>query len=257
MPLYVGTSGWLYQHWKRRFYPKGVPQRAWLEFYAGRFQTVESNNAFYRLPERKQFEQWRERAPEGFVMAVKVSRYLTHVKKLSEPQEPVHRFVGRVQGLGNKLGPALLQLPPQLGINLERLRETLQAFPREMRVAVEFRHASWWTDETHRLLEEFGAALCLADRHGPISPLWRTTDWSYVRFHAGRSRPGPCYGTAALRAWVERICASWSEPADVFVYFNNDQRACALANAVTFARLAEQAGLNPTRVPPMADVTVD
>jgi uncharacterized protein YecE (DUF72 family) len=261
MPLFIGTSGWQYDHWKRRFYPQDkpnrVPQRAWLEFYAARFATVESNNAFYNLPERKVFEAWRQRTPEDFVMAVKVSRYLTHIKKLNEPKEPVERFVERARGLGDKLGPALLQLPPQLGKDLGRLRETLEAFPKDMRVAVEFRHVSWWTDEVRALLEEFGAALCLADRYRPISPVWRTTDWTYVRFHSGRGSPPGCYGYAALRAWAQRIRDTWPASADAFIYFNNDFHACALANAVTFARLAEGAGLYPTRVPPMSDITVD
>jgi uncharacterized protein YecE (DUF72 family) len=261
MSLYIGTSGWQYAHWKRRFYPiEGpgkIPQRLWLEFYAQRFQTVESNAAFYNLPERKTFEAWRERTPDDFVMAVKVSRYLTHIKKLNESQEPVERFVGRAEGLGPKLGPALVQLPPQLGCDLDRLRETLDAFPKRMRVAVEFRHRSWWAPEVEALLERAGAALCLADRRGPVSALWRTTDWGYVRFHGGREAPGGCYGESALKTWVDRIAATWPATADVFVYFNNDFHACALANAVTFARLADTAGLAPTRVPDAAEITVD
>ncbi|MEA2622382.1 MAG: hypothetical protein QOH61_1292 [Chloroflexota bacterium] len=257
MPLFIGTSGWQYDHWKRRLYPKGVPMSRWLEFYAERFATVESNNAFYRLPERKTFEAWRERTPDDFVMAVKVSRYLTHIKRLQEPQEPVERFIGRVRGLGSKLGPALIQLPPQMRVDAGRLRETLECFPRDVRVAVEFRHDSWWTDEVRGLLERYGAALCLADRYRPVSPLWRTADWTYVRFHGGRSRPPGCYGRAALQAWVERIREQWPADADAWVYFNNDFHACALANAVTFARLAQNAGMHPTRVPPMEDVTVD
>jgi uncharacterized protein YecE (DUF72 family) len=257
MPLHIGTSGWQYDHWKRRFYPKGVPMARWLEFYAERFSTVESNNAFYRLPERKVFEAWRSRTPDDFVMAVKVSRYLTHIKRLQEPQEPVERFVDRVRGLGGKLGPALVQLPPQMRIDTGRLRETLAAFPGDMRVSVEFRHDSWWTDEVRALLEEFGAALCLADRYRPISPIWRTTDWTYVRFHSGEGSPPGCYGDGALEAWVRRISDTWPDSADVFAYFNNDFHACALANAVTFAHLAESAGLRPTRVPPMQDITVD
>jgi uncharacterized protein YecE (DUF72 family) len=261
MPFFIGTSGWQYDHWKRRFYPTSgpdkIPQRAWLEFYAQRFATVESNAAFYNLPARSTFEAWRERTPADFIVAVKVSRYLTHILKLNEPEEPVERFVERSRGLGDKLGPALLQLPPQLGLDIDRLRRTLEAFPRSMRVAVEFRHASWWRDEVRALLEKHGAALCLADRRRPVSPIWRTTDWTYVRFHGGRGSPGGCYGDDALSTWLDRIRETWPEPADVFVYFNNDFHACALANAVTFAQLCRAAGLDASRVPAADEITVD
>lgn len=261
MPLLIGTSGWQYAHWKRRFYPQQkperVPQRLWLEFYAKRFATVESNAAFYRLPAHSTFEAWRERTPPDFTMAVKVSRYLTHILRLRDPEEPVQRFIDRSRGLGDKLGPALLQLPPQMTIDLDRLRRTLEAFPRDMRVCVEFRHPSWWTDDVRRLLERHRAALCLADRNRPVSPIWRTTDWTYVRFHSGRGSPGGCYGEEALSRWVERISAEWPANADVYAYFNNDFHACALANAVTFAALAHRAGLAPTRVPEADEITVD
>jgi uncharacterized protein YecE (DUF72 family) len=126
-----------------------------------------------------------------------------------------------------------------------------------MRVAVEFRHASWWTDEVRALLEKHGAALCLADRRRPVSPIWRTTDWTYVRFHGGRGTPRGCYGDDALDTWLGRIGETWPKSADVFAYFNNDFHACALANAVTFARLADDAGLRPTRVPAADEITVD
>jgi uncharacterized protein YecE (DUF72 family) len=261
MPLFIGTSGWQYNHWKRRFYPTTgpdkIPQRAWLEFYAQRFATVESNAAFYNLPTLATFEAWRDRTPPDFVMAVKVSRYLTHILKLNEPEEPVERFVERSQGLGDKLGPALLQMPPQLGLDVDRLGRTLAAFPRRMRVAVEFRHRSWWTDEVRALLEKHDAALCLADRRRPVSPLWRTTDWTYVRFHGGRGSPRGCYDDDTLATWLDRICGTWPDSADVFAYFNNDFHACALANAVSFARLADDAGLVTTRVPSADEITVD
>jgi uncharacterized protein YecE (DUF72 family) len=261
VPYLIGTSGWQYDHWKRRFYPvsgdEKIPQRAWLEFYAQRFATVESNAAFYNLPAKSTFEAWRNRTPQDFIVAVKVSRYLTHIRKLNDPKEPVERFVDRSRGLGDKLGPALLQLPPQLGLDLDRLRETLEAFPSGMRVAVEFRHASWWTDEVRALLEKHGAALCLADRRRPVSPIWRTTDWTYVRFHGGRGSPPGCYGDDALATWIDRIAETWPKSADVFVYFNNDGHACALDNAVTFAKLCAERGLEVTRTPPRTDITVD
>src|SRR5207247_1496070 len=146
----------------------------WLEFFADRFATVESNNAFYRLPEAEVFAAWARRTPDDFVMAVKVSRFLTHVKRLLEPEEPVRRFVERARHLGPKLGPALLQLPPDLAADPARLERTLVEFPKAIRVAVEFRHPSWETEEVRRILAAHGAALCLADRRRPLRPIWST-----------------------------------------------------------------------------------
>jgi uncharacterized protein YecE (DUF72 family) len=256
MPLWIGTSGWQYRHWRERFYRRGLPQGRWLEHYVEHFDTVESNNAFYRLPERSVFEAWASRTPPGFVMAVKVSRYLTHVKRLSEAEEPVERFVSRVRGLGPKLGPVLLQLPPTLRADLGRLRAVLDLFPSDIRVAVEFRHASWETDDVRTELADRGVALCLADRVGLIGADWRTAGWGYVRFHWGRAHPEPCYGRTALGTWVDRAARLWGPDADVFVYFNNDPQACALRDARVFGALAARAGLHPTRVPGPRDVRV-
>ncbi len=249
MTAWIGTSGWQYRDWRGRFYPQRLPQPRWLEWYADAFATVESNNAFYRLPERHTFEAWAERTPPDFAMAVKVSRYLTHIRRLREPEEAVDRFLERVVGLGPKLGPVLLQLPPQFRSDAERLDRVLRRFPREMRVAVEFRHPSWFVEEIRSLLEARGAALCLADRRKPLTPVWRTAPWSYLRFHEGRAAPPPCYGRTALATWAERLAAQWSPDEDVWVYFNNDPRGCAPRDAARFARLVERAGLRPSRVP--------
>ena len=256
MPVWIGTSGWQYRHWRELLYPRGLAQPRWLEHYAARFATVESNNAFYMLPERHVFERWAERTPGDFCWAVKVSRYLTHIRRLAEPDEPVERFVRNATGLGSKLGPVLLQLPPSLRIDADRLQTTLDRFPPEIRVAVEFRHDTWYTDEIRRLLEERGTALCLADRRRPLTPDWRTTTWGYVRFHTGRASPPPCYGRAALRTWAERIARLWTPDEDVFVYFNNDPRGCAPRDAVWFAAACRAAGLDPTRVPSVRDTPV-
>lgn len=233
-----------------------MPQREWLEFYAERFATVESNAAFYRLPDAKTFAAWAERTPSDFVMAVKASRYLTHILRLREPQTSVKMIVDRVRELGDKRGPILLQLPPTMKIELNRLRETLDAFPRGWRIAVEFRHRSWFTDEVRRELQDRAVALCLADRGGPITPIWRTADWTYLRFHTGRSNPVPCYGRQALASWVRRLRDSWQPDEDAYVYFNNDPRACALRDAIVFARLARRSGLQPTVVPHPGEIHV-
>jgi uncharacterized protein YecE (DUF72 family) len=237
--LNVGTSGWQYRDWRPGFYPDRLPQRLWLESYAERFSTVEINNAFYRLPEKKTFEQWRQRTPEDFRFAVKMSRYLTHVKRLSEPAEPVARFLDRAAGLGDKLGPVLLQLPPTLRADARALDETLSLFPRDVRVAVEPRHESWWTDQIKDILGTHNAALSWADRRAhPLSPLWVTADWCYLRCHEGRAKPWPRYGHTALSTWAKRLPAD----CDAWVYFNNDQHGAAPQDAVTFTRLAQRLG---------------
>lgn len=237
MAVRVGTSGWQYADWRGGLYPAHVPQRLWLEHYAAEFDTVEVNNAFYRLPERSVFESWRERTPPEFVVTVKASRYLTHIKRLREPGEPVARLLDRAAGFGSKLGPVLLQLPPTLQCEVALLEQCLACFPPDVRVAVEPRHRSWWTAEVRRVLSSYNAALCWADRHSrSITPLWRTADWGYLRLHAGRATPRPRYGRTALRSWARRIAGEWDADSDVFVYFNNDQRGAAVVDARAMRR---------------------
>ncbi|GHE53812.1 DUF72 domain-containing protein [Streptomyces capitiformicae] len=250
MTLFVGTSGWQYKDWRGALYPEDCPTRLWLEEYAEHFATVENNNAFYRLPARVTFEAWRERTPPGFVVAVKASRFLTHIKRLRDPEEPVDRLMTRAAGLGDRLGPILLQLPPTLRADPDLLDACLACFPRGTRIAVEPRHDSWWTDEVREVLESRGAALCWADVESrPATPLWRTTDWGYLRFHVGRARPWPHYGRQALTTWAHRITDTWPADRDVYAYFNNDPHAAAVEDAMTFARTARGAGLKVTRTP--------
>ncbi|MFF3318803.1 DUF72 domain-containing protein [Streptomyces sp. NPDC003035] len=249
MPVFVGTSGWQYRDWRGVLYPEGVPQRLWLEEYARRFVAVENNNAFYRLPERRTFAEWRDRTPEGFVMAVKASRFLTHVKRLKEPEEPVERLMGRAEALGDRLGPVLLQLPPTLRADAGLLDAVLARFPRAVRVAVEPRHDSWWTDGIASVLVDRGAALCWADRGSrPVTPLWRTTDWGYLRLHEGRAKPWPAYGRQALATWADRLAATWPDAADVYVFLNNDPGGAAVRDAASFARAVAARGR--TALPP-------
>ncbi|MFK0295019.1 DUF72 domain-containing protein [Streptomyces sp. NPDC090442] len=251
MTLHLGTSGWQYRDWRGVLYPPELPQRRWLEEYARHFATAESNAAFYRLPEARTFADWRDRTPPDFVIAVKASRYLTHVKRLRDPQEPVRRLLSRAGHLGPRLGPVLLQLPPTLAADARLLDACLGCFPAGVRVAVEPRHASWWTDPIRAVLERRGAALCWADRDSrPVTPLWRTTDWGYLRLHAGRADPWPRYGRRALDTWVHRIADTWPERADVYAYFNNDPGGAAVLDAARFARAATAAGRAVTRTPP-------
>lgn len=246
----MGTSGWQYGDWRPAFYPEGLGKARWLEHYAGAFETVEVNNAFYRLPEERTFAAWAARTPGGFTVAVKASRFLTHVRRLRQPEEPVARLVGRCAALGDKLGPVLLQLPPTLRRDLGALEATLAAFPAGTRVALEARHESWFEDGTATLLARFGAAWCLADTPGRRAPRWRTAPWGYLRFHAGRAQPPPCYGRRALERWAGFLAETWPGGGEVFAYFNNDANACALRDAVAFAAALRRAGARPTRVPP-------
>jgi uncharacterized protein YecE (DUF72 family) len=260
MPVFVGTSGWQYRDWRTVLYPPGLPQRGWLEYYAERYATVENNGSFYRLPGRQTFAQWRARTPDGFVMAVKASRYLTHIRRLRDPAEPVERLLRAAAGLGDRLGPVLLQLPPNLPADLAALDGCLTQFARfgpvsgagesatPVRVAVEPRHPSWWTEEIRELLTRHRAALCWADRLGhPITPLWRTADWGYLRLHEGTATPRPGYGRQALCDWARRTASTWADSDDVFVYFNNDHGGAAVRDAAAFAAIASRGGRHVLR----------
>ncbi|HVE64655.1 MAG TPA: DUF72 domain-containing protein [Mycobacteriales bacterium] len=252
MTLWVGTSGWQYKDWPGHLYPLDpkLPQRLWLEHYSARYRTVEVNNAFYRLPERSTFEAWAERTPEDFIVTVKASRYLTHIKRLRDPVEPVGRLMERAAGLGRKLGPVLLQLPPRMALDVGSLDEALDAFPAGVRVAVEPRDPAWWVDEVREVLTMHNAGYCWADRATEVvGPLWRTADWGYHRFHHGISWAQPDYADETLARWVERISTEYDVAADVFVYFNNDPTGAAIRDSIRFAALAEAAGWEVTRVP--------
>ncbi|MFI1464074.1 DUF72 domain-containing protein [Nocardia carnea] len=250
MPWLIGTSGWQYRDWRGVFYPETCPQRRWLEHYAARFATVENNNAFYRLPSRETFTAWHDRTPADFVCAVKASRFLTHMKRLRDPAEPVARLLDHAEGLGAKLGPVLLQLPGTLHSDPGLLEACLRCFPAGVRVAVEPRHESWWTPAVRAVLERNSAALCWADAGSrPVTPLWRTTDWGYLRLHHGRADPPPRYGRQALRTWTERLAGSWTAEHDIYVYFNNDPGGAAIHDAIAFAHLATAAGATVTRTP--------
>ena len=258
MPMLIGTSGWQYRDWRGLLYPPGVAQRRWLEEYGRHYLTVENNNSFYRLPSRETFQGWRDRTPDDFVMTVKASRYLTHIRRLRDPAEPVARLLGAAAGLGRKLGPVLLQLPPTLpadpGLLDACLREFTVAAARlgvsPVRLAVEPRHDSWWTEATRQVLASRDAALCWADRRGrPMTPQWSTASWGYLRFHEGTAQPWPRYGSQALGSWVTRLAGAWPDEADVYVYFNNDPGGAAVINSGQFAGLARRAGRTVTRTP--------
>jgi uncharacterized protein YecE (DUF72 family) len=196
-----------------------MPQREWLEYYVRHFDTVEVNNTFYRLPPEGVFETWRARTPKPFLFAVKASRFLTHMKKLKDPEEPVERLFSRACELRSKLGPVLYQLPKQLPKNVERLSGFLQVLPRRVKHAIEFRDPSWYDDEVMRLLRRHNVALCLHDMAGSEPPRALTARFTYVRFHGATGRYNGAYSAAALDDWAQWLVAN-DVPA--FVYFNND-----------------------------------
>ena len=248
MRVHIGTSGWQYASWRERFYPRGVAQRLWLPYYAERFSCVEVNNTFYNLPESQTFRNWREATPTDFEFVLKASRYLTHVRRLREPEDSVRLFMERSRPLRRRTAAVLLQLPPRFHVDVARLRQTLRAFPRTLRIAVEFRDHTWFTDEVRELLARRNVALCRADRQGACSePDWRTADWMYVRFHEGDGTPAPCYRRRTLAGWAARIAASAPRVGDVYVFFNNDPLACAVRNATEFAQACTAHGLEVTR----------
>ncbi len=256
MPVLIGTSGWQYAHWRGAYY-SGVAQKRWFEKVLTDFRTVELNVTFYRLPRRDVFAGWYTRSPADAVITVKASRYLTHVKRLRDPQPSVQMLMDRVAALADKLGPVLVQLPPDLPAAPAALDETLAAFPPHVRVAVEPRHESWWTDEVRAVLERRGAALAWADRKGPITPLWRTAGWGYLRLHEGRAPTWPFYERWELTEWADRVAQTYDDGEDVYAYFNNDPGCAAVSDAITFAEELRQRGRTVTRVPavrPVLDV---
>jgi len=237
----VGTSGFDYGDWRGAFYPRFIRPTDRLAFYAEHFATVELNVTFYRMPAADAFRSWRDVVPDDFRFAVKASRYLTHTRRLLEPEAPVDFLLERASLLGRRLGVVLLQLPPSLDRQPERLARALRAFAGRVRVAVEPRHRSWFVDETWDLLREHGAAFVLADRRGPTTPLVATAPWTYLRMHGGRASPRPCYGDRALRSWVGRLAELESVGANGWVFFNNDHAACAVRDAARFEHLLLEA----------------
>jgi uncharacterized protein YecE (DUF72 family) len=235
----VGCSGWQYRHWRESFYATAGPMARWFEHYASIFDTVEINNSFYRLPEATTFARWAERAPADFVFSVKASRFLTHMKKLKDPEAPLERFFDRARELGNHLGPVLYQLPPGWKLDVPRLEHFLQVLPRGARHAIEFRDASWYAKEVMHLLRAHGVALCLHDMRGSATDRTRIASFVYVRFHGPTGEYGGGYPHDRLRAWATWLAAQQAEGADVYAYFNNDVGGHAPRDALTLRGLLQ------------------
>jgi uncharacterized protein YecE (DUF72 family) len=232
----VGTSGWSYGHWRKLFYPAKLPTREWLAFYARHFDTVEINNSFYRLPAKETFRNWRTGVPREFIYAVKASRYITHVKRLAEPEEPLRTFLGRARVLGAKLGPVLFQLPPRWRANPDRLAAMLKLLPPKRRFVFEFRDPSWFNQDICELLRRRQVAFCIFHMVGLACPSWVTAPFVYVRFHGTSGKYGGGYPPRELARWAERIRDWLREGRDVYAYFNNDADGHAVRNGRDLAK---------------------
>jgi len=234
----VGCSGWNYAHWRERVYPKGVPARRWLEYYATLFDTVEVNSTFYRLPRRNAVAAWVQETPDDFLFSVKSSRYLTHLKRLTDLGTGVERFYERIEPLveSPKLGPVLWQLPGNFRRDDSRLGAALEALPRG-RHCFEFRHPSWFCPEVYELLRRSGTALVIGDTpRRPFQAHELTADWTFVRFHHGHRGRNGNYSDRELDEWAQTI-RRWRRSVEVFAYFNNDWNAYAVENAKRLRRL--------------------
>jgi uncharacterized protein YecE (DUF72 family) len=235
----IGTSGWQYRHWRGRFYPTDLPTAKWLEHYTRYFDTVELNNPFYRQPERKTFEKWRRSVPDDFVYAVKLNRFITHIKRLHIERDSVERSYGTLAGLGPKAAVVLVQLPPRMRFDEERADRFFRMVARRRRRhAIEPRDASWFTDAALAFLRGRNIALVAGETPRWPTHLAATADFVYLRFHGPGRLYASNYEDDALREWAARIKAWRAEGRDVFAYFNNDEQGYAVRNALRLRELA-------------------
>ena len=241
MELRIGTSGYHYKPWVGRYYPPDIKPGEMLAHYLRDFDTVELNNTFYQLPKEEAFDTWRKSTPSDFLFAVKGSRFITHMIKLKDPERGLVNFMPRAERLRGKLGPILWQLPPGWKVNLERLEEFLQLLPKEHRYTFELRNETWMNDQVYELLAKYNAAFCIYELAGYQSPIELTADWTYIRLHG----PTPfkyqgSYSDAQLEMWAERIRGWKRKMKAVYVYFDNDDSAYAVYNAMTLRRMLGQ-----------------
>jgi uncharacterized protein YecE (DUF72 family) len=237
--IYIGTSGWHYDHWKGPFYPENLSNSKMLSHYARHFKTVEINNSFYQLPNRETFAEWRKTVPASFVFTVKGSRYITHMKKLKDPSQTVARLLEAVTALGTQLGPILFQLPPRWKVNPERLREFLKSLPAKFRYAFEFRDPSWFEDRIYKALNNMRAAFCIYDLAGRLSPKKVTADFIYIRLHGpGEAYQGQ-YDTNTLAGWAGAFSTWMNQGKEIFCFFDNDQAGYAAQDALRLKEMIE------------------
>lgn len=235
--ILVGTSGWNYKHWKDIFYPNNISQKEWLNYFANNFSTVEINYSFYRLPSISNIKNWYKSVPDYFIFAIKASRFITHLKKLKDIEEPLNTFLENFKHLKEKTGPILFQFPPNLHQNLKKLDNLLKILPSYQKVAFEFRHESWFRTAVYKMLEKYNAALVIADSSRfPVKRI-TTARYSYIRFHGGRKLYGSKYSPEELSNWKNYIDKEANNGVDFYIYFNNDAFGYAVENAKELASL--------------------
>ena len=233
----IGTSGWYYDHWKELFYPVRLAKNRWFEHYAQHFDTVEINNTFYHLPKEQTIQRWHAIAPHGFLYAVKANRYITHIKRLKDASEPLGRFFERVGLLKNTLGPILYQLPPSLHKDLDLLASFIKLLPKRKEAVFEFRHKSWYEDDTFELLSKLGVGFCIHDMPGKESPRVVTGETIYIRFHGTTGRYAGDYPKSELQGWAEWLKDHSKKLRAIYAYFNNDIDGHAIKNAMQLRKL--------------------
>jgi uncharacterized protein YecE (DUF72 family) len=238
--FHIGCSGWVYKHWRGILYPQGLAQSRWFARYAEEFDTVEINASFYRLPLPSTFEGWRDKAPPGFRYAVKVNRFITHLKKLAVVEEAVKQFTGLARLLGGTLGPLLYQLPPSLHLDLPRLEAFLALLPDDLTHVFEFRHKSWYVAETYALLDRFGASFCVHDMPGSVCERIAVGKVVYVRFHGGEGKYWGRYSDERLLSWTDWLLEQSRAGRAAWCYFNNDIHGHAIHDAQTLKSMVGQ-----------------
>lgn len=238
--IHVGCSGWVYKHWRGILYPEGFPQRLWFQRYSEDFDTVEINASFYRVPKPETFDGWREQASEGFRYAVKVNRFITHLKKLVGVEETLNDFVALARKLGPTLGPLLYQLPPSLKLDLQRLENFLKLIPKDLSNVFEFRSNSWYVPELYALLDRYGASFCVHDMPGSKTERVAVGPIAYVRFHGGEGKYWGRYSDEGLLSWTDWLLEQSRQGRPVWCYFNNDIHGHAIHDAQTLKSMVGQ-----------------
>jgi uncharacterized protein YecE (DUF72 family) len=237
--IYIGTSGWHYSHWKGAFYPDDLSSGDYLSFYQERFTTVEINNTFYKMPEKKTLLEWKDTVKKDFIFSVKASRFITHMKKLKDPEEPVSNFFSKVSVFKDNLGPILFQLPPKWKINTERLKNFLESLPDDYRYVFEFRDSSWFDKEIYRLLNHYRAAFCIYDLNQDLSPKEITSDFIYIRLHGPDGAYKGQYSTQTLSGWAGAFAAWKNKVETIYCYFDNDQAGYAAQDALRLKKMVK------------------
>lgn len=246
---YIGTSGYMYFHWRGDFYPKDLPITDWLSFYSQNFNTVEINASFYHSMKKSTYRNWAQKVPEDFIFAIKGSRFITHIKRLKNCQEPLENLLEETSGLEEKLGVILFQLPPRFKANQKLLEEFLEDLKKATinhelstmnRYAFEFRDESWLNGEILQTLKKYGAALCIQDSPNWPKELTVTAPFVYLRFHGGKILYTSSYSKSELEGWAKKIKSWLKDGLDVYAYFNNDALGFAIKNAQTLAKMIEK-----------------